>query len=74
MSKSSWSVPPASRLMTTEIGTITQCTLRIGVTRRHMTSTMRYHIGQRGLLQIGSSSGPPPTSWRKWAISHEKMM
>ena len=39
-----------------------------------MITTARYHIGQRGLVQIGSEQRLPPTSWRKWTISQEKMM
>ena len=72
-SKSSWLYAPASRLTTIEIGTITQCTLSTGVARRQMMRTARYHIGQRGLVQIGSSSGPSPTWCRNCTISHEKI-
>ena len=70
-SKSSWLVSPPSRLTAIETGTITGWTRNSGVASRQTITTARYHIGQRGSVQIGSSIGSPATWWRNCAISHE---
>ncbi len=44
---------PPARLTITDSGRKSQWLLRIGVTRRHISSTMRYHIVQCGSIHNG---------------------
>jgi len=74
MSNVSWLLSPASRLITTDTGTITGCQRRTGVASRHITTAARYHMGQRGLRNHSRSGGTWSRSSRQWIISQEKTM
>ena len=71
MSNVSWLLIPASSEIAMATGTITGCHRKIGVTRRHITTAARYHIGQRGLRNHSSPGGARSSRTRQWYISHE---